>query len=197
IQFHDTGNYINLLMPPFGNNLAQVIRHNADMQELIKNFASDNGFEFNINTATDDINLLLRLNEGLVYTLPFEALADTFKRILFYIAAIRHNNAFVITLDEPDTHAFPKYVSLLADEIIDQTDRQFFITTHNPYLFGELIEKTPINELAVFICGFNKFEKATFAKRLSNEDVAELVGYGVDIFFNLNPYLNEDIQHSS
>ena len=197
IQFHNTGNYIDHLMPPFGNNLANVIRFNNDMQELCKNFASGYGFEFNINSATNDISLLLRLKEGLIYTLPFEALADTSKRILFHIAAIRHNNAFIITLDEPDTHAFPKYVSLLADEIIERSDRQFFITTHNPYLLNELIERTPDNQLSIFICGFNNTTKSTIAKKLSDNDLSELLTYGVDIFFNINRYLNDAPEYSA
>lgn len=196
-QFHDIGNYLYKLMPPFGNNLAKVIFHNRDMRALAKNFAEQYNFDFKIDAASDEISIQLRLNEGLVYTLPFQALPDTFRRILFYIASVKHNNASLITLDEPDTHAFPNYVSLLADEIIEQKNNQFFITTHNPYLFGQLIEQTPKGELSVYVCGFNRLEKSTFARKLSDEDLSELVGYGVDIFFNLNPYLNEDIQHNS
>lgn len=197
LQSHDIGNYINKLMPLFGNNLGKVISLNYDMQKLLKDFASEHSFEFNINSTTNEISIQLRINEGLVFTLPFEALADTFKRMLFYIATVKHNNASVITLDEPDTHAFPNYVSLLADEIIDQKNNQFFITTHNPYLLSQLIEQTPKGELAVFVCGFNKSEKSTFARKLTDEDLSELLDYGVDIFFNLNRYLNDGIEYST
>jgi AAA15 family ATPase/GTPase len=197
LNFHDIGNYIQRLMPPYGNNLAKVIFYNNDLMELANEFATQSGFELVINQTTNEINIQVRLNNAVVYTIPFKAMADTFKRMLFYIAAVKHNNASVITLDEPDTHAFPNYVSLLADEIIKQKNNQFFITTHNPYLFGEFIEQTPKGELAVFICGFNKTDKSTYVRRLTDEDLSELVGYGIDIFFNLNPYLNEGIQHSS
>ncbi|MEP6466224.1 MAG: AAA family ATPase [Parafilimonas sp.] len=197
IQFHDTGNYINRLMPPFGNNLAKVIFHNPDIQEFAKEFAAEYGFEFNINSATNEVNIQLRLNEGLVYTLPFEALAETFKRILFYLSAVTHNNGYVITLDEPDTHAFPAYVGMLADKIIGNASCQFFITTHNPYLLDEFIEKTPKNQLAIFVCGFDKLNKSTIAKRLTDEELSELLDYGVDIFFNVNKYLNDGIEYSA
>lgn len=197
IQFHDIGNYINRLMPPFGNNLAKVIFHNSDIQEFAKDFAAEYGFDFNINSVTNELNIQLRLNEGLVYTLPFDALAETFKRILFYLSAVLHNNGYIITLDEPDTHAFPNYVSLLADKIKEQKNNQFFITTHNPYLLNQLIEQTSKGDLAIFVCGFNKSEKSTTAKRLSDEELSELNDYGVDIFFNLNRYLNDGIEYSA
>jgi len=195
IQFHDTGNYINRLMPPFGNNLAKVIYHNPDMQEFAKESAKEYGFEFNINSATNEISIQLRLNEGLVYTLPFEALADTFKRTLFYLSAVKHNKGYIITLDEPDTHAFPAYVSMLADEIIANSSCQFFIATHNPCLLNELIEKTPKGELAIFVCGYNNSKQTTIAKKLTDADLSELLDYGIDIFFNLNRYLNDGIEY--
>lgn len=196
-QFHDRGNYISTLMPPFGNNLNNVIRNNKDMQLLLKDFADQNNFEMALDRDTQDISIQLRINEGLVFGLPYEALADTFKRMLFYIAAVRHNNASVITLDEPDTHAFPRYVSYLADEIIKNQSSQFFIATHNPYLLNCLVENTPKGELAVFVCGYDKPNMTTTAKRLSDDDLGELLDYGVDIFFNLNRYLNDNIEYSA
>jgi hypothetical protein len=195
IQFHDSENYIQKLMPPFGNNLAKVIYHNPDMQQLAKDFAKEHGFELNIDNANNNITLQLRINEGVVYSLRYEALADTYKRILFYSAAVRHATGTVITLDEPDTHAFPPYVSFLADEIIKQTKTQFFIATHNPYLLNTFIENTSSEELSVFVISFDKKTRSTFAKKLRDKDLSELLDYGVDIFFNLNRYSN--VEYSS
>lgn len=197
VQFHDVGNYIQRLMAPFGNNLAKVIYHNKDMQQLAKDFAKEHGFDLNIDNATDNITLQLRINEGLVYSLSYEALADTYKRILFYSAAIKHTNATVITLDEPDTHAFPPYVSYLADEIIKQNKVQFFIATHNPYLLNNFIENSPAEELSVFVVSYDKLNRTTIAKKLNDKDLSELLDFGVDIFFNLNRYSNDSIEYTS
>ena len=197
IQFHDTGNHISNLMPPFGNNLSNVIQSNEDMRLLIKEYAEKNNFELNLDRVTGNISIQLRINEGLVYNLNYEALADTFKRILFYVTAVRHNNASVITLDEPDTHAFPPYVSYLADEIIKQKKPQFFIATHNPYLLNNFIENSPSGELSVFVCSYNNLDRITTAKKLSDKDLSELLDYGVDIFFNLNRYSNDSIEYTS
>jgi AAA15 family ATPase/GTPase len=197
IQFHDIGNYIQRLMPPFGNNLAKVIYHNLDMQQLVKEFAEEHGFELNIDNANNNITLQLRINEGVVYSLSYEALADTYKRILFYSAAVRHSNGSIITLDEPDTHAFPPYVSYLADEIIKQNRIQFFIATHNPYLLNNFVENSPSGQLSVFVVSFDKTKKATAAKKLSDKNLSELLDYGVDIFFNLNRYSDGNVEYSS
>jgi AAA15 family ATPase/GTPase len=197
IQFHDTGNYIQSLMPPFGNNLASVISYNSDMKQLANDFVREHGFDLNIDKSNNNISLQLRIGEGIVYSLPYEALADTFRRILFYTAAVKHPTGTVITLDEPDTHAFPPYVSFLADEIIKQTKTQFFIATHNPYLLNTFIENTPSEELSVFVVSFDKTNRSTLAKKLSDKDLSELMDYGVDIFFNLNRYSNGNVEYSS
>ena len=197
IQWHDSGNYIHTLMPPFGNNLYNVILRNKSFQETIKDFTEDYGFELNIDTSTNQILIQLRINEGLVYSIPYKAIADTFKRFLFHLAVIRYNNASVITLDEPDAHSFPKYVSFLADEIIEAANTQFFIATHSPYLLNNLIENTPANDLAVFVCGYDKNKSEPIVKKLSLEDLSELIDYGVDIFFNINKYLDDRIEYSS
>lgn len=197
IPFHDVGNYINVLMPPYGNNLIEVIKSNPDFREFISNLIKDLGFELNIDASSNDINFQLRLSKGLVYTVQYEAMADTLKRIIYYVAAIRYNNAQVVTLEEPEVHSFPKFISLLADEIIGAKNCQFFVATHSPYLLNNLIENTPANELAVFVCGYDKSKFQTVVKKLTEEDLSELLNYGVDIFFNINRYLDDRIEHNS
>ena len=197
IQFHDTGNYLARLMPVHGNNISNVIMHNHSFQQTIKDFTEDYGFEINIDAANNQILIQIRINEGLVYSIPYKGIADTFKRFLFHIAAIRYSNGSVITLDEPDAHSFPKYVSFLADEIIAAVNQQFFIATHSPYLLNNLIENTPAGDLAVFVCGYDKNKSETIIKNLSQEDLSELIDYGVDIFFNINRYLDDRIEYSS
>ena len=196
IHFHDTGN-IATLTPIYGNNLLKVIQNNSGFKETIEHLTADYGFEINIDTERDELFIQLRINKGLVYSVPYKAIADTFKRLLFHIAAIRYSNGSIITLDEPDAHSFPKYVSFLADEIIETANKQFFIATHSPYLLNNLIENTPAGDLAVFVCGYDKTKSETTIKKLSSEDLSELIGYGVDIFFNINRYLDDRIEYSS
>jgi AAA15 family ATPase/GTPase len=199
IESHDSSNYLNQLMPPFGNNIGSVILHNPSIQEFMEVLATNSNtpFEFNIDKKSKEITVQLRVNKGLVFKIPYSSLADTFRRILFYISAIRADNGYVITLEEPEAHSFPPYISYLADEIINKDNRQFFIATHSPYLLNKLIEKTPESELAVFVCGYDKVNLQTTAKKLSQTDLSELLDYGVDIFFNINRYLDDRVEYSS
>ena len=196
LDFHDVGNYMNKLMPPFGNNLLEVIKHSSELRTLISDLIQGFGLELNIDSSNHRLLIQKKKSPGVVYSMKYEALADTIRRIIFYIAASRYNNGHVITLEEPDAHSFPKYVSFLGDEIIKARNNQFFIATHNPYLLNNLIENTPTGELSIFICGYDKI-KGTIATKLSNGDLSELLDYGVDIFFNINRYLDGGVKHSS
>lgn len=197
VQPHDSGNYINTLMPPYGNNLGRVIQFQPSLKHFIDELAKDKGFEFNIDTSTHKIAIQIRINKGLVFTIPYQSLADTFRRILFYVAAIRTNNAHVITLEEPEAHSFPPYVSFLSDEIIKREDRQFFIATHSPNFFGNLIENTPKKDLGVFVCGYDRINFQTIAKKLTPNDLSELLDFGANIFFNIKRYLDDGVEHRS
>lgn len=196
IEFHDVGNFMNVLMPPFGNNLLEVIQHNTEFREYIGELIQDFDLEMNIDVSNHNLFVQKKINRGVIYSMKYEALADTIRRIIFYIAAIKYNNGYVLTLEEPDAHSFPKFISRLGDEIIQNNQNQFFIATHNPYLLNNLIENTPKNELGVFVCGYDS-EKGTIANKLSNDDLSELLDYGVDIFFNINRYLDGRVKHSS
>ncbi len=187
---------MNRLESPFGNNLLEVIKYNPDFREFIGKLIAEFGSEFNIDSVSHTLTIQKKISPGIVYNMKYEALADTLRRIIFYIAAIRHGEGAVITLEEPATHSFPKFVSLLADQIIEKTDKQFFIATHNPYLLSNLIENTTATDRSIFICGFDK-EKGTYVNRLSDTDLSELLDYGVDIFFNINRYLNDGVKHSA
>jgi hypothetical protein len=99
-------------------------------------------------------------------------------------------------LEEPEVHSFPPFISAIADEIIKTKDRQFFIATHSPYLLNNLIENTPAGDLAVFVCSYNKEKVETTAKKLSQENLSELLNFGVDIFFNINRYVDDRIENN-
>jgi AAA15 family ATPase/GTPase len=196
IDFHDTSNFMNHLMPLYGNNLLEVIKLNPDFRKLVSEMIQDFGSVLNIDSSSHKLLIQKEINPGIVYNMKYEALADTLRRMIFYIAVVRYNSRPVITLEEPDAHSFPKFVSFLADEIIQNNKNQFFIATHNPYLLNNLIENTPSNELSVFVCGFDK-SKGTIVNKLSQSDLSELLDYGVDIFFNINKYLDDNIEYSA
>lgn len=196
IQFHDVESYDQQLMPPYGNNLPQAIQNNPSLQHFINEISKESGIEFLIDAKTNSLLIQFRVGEGLVYTLPYKSIADTLKRQIFYLAAIK-SRYIVVTLEEPEAHSFPPYVSRMADEIIETKETQFFIATHSSVLLTNLIENTPKDELAVFVCGYDDKQHQTIAKPLSDDQLSEVLVYGVDMFFNINHYLDDPIEHSA
>lgn len=192
---HDDLNFIDKLMPPFGNNLHKVIQYNKDLQDTFGNILADQGWELNVVINEKKMLIQRYISKGIIFTLPWEALADTLKIYFFYLAAIRHNNASVVTLEEPEVHSFPRFISSIGDAIIETSERQFFIATHSPYLLTNLIENTPETDLSVFACSYDKEQSETKARKLTRDELSELLDFGVDIFFNINRYVTNGTEH--
>jgi hypothetical protein len=187
------------LAAPFGLNLGSVLLRNEDLLELLEDYSSRSGFELGIDKVTNEISVQIRVKPSVVVNLPFSALSDTFRRMLFFISAVRTGIAPVLTLEEPEALSFPPYVAQLAQEIIETaaSEKQFFISTHSPYLVNEFIDHVPFENLGVFVCHFSQNEKQTKVRRLSKEELSEVQNFGVDLFFNLDPYLNDPAEHSA
>ena len=84
---------------------------------------------------------------------------------------------------------FPPYIAKLTTDIIfDKNDNQYFIATHSPFVLNEFIEEAQ-DDLAVYVVDYDKGE--TIIKRLTDEQVIEIAQYGIDLFFNLESYLDK------
>ena len=57
----------------------------------------------------------------------------------------------VVTMEEPEAHAFPYYTEHLAGVIALDAENQYFVTTHNPYFLSSLLEKADKESTRVFI----------------------------------------------
>ena len=114
--------------------------------------------------------------------------SDTLQRLIFHLAAIETNKDSIIIFEEPEAHAFPYYTKYLAELIaLDENNNQYFISTHNPYFLLPIIEKTPRDEVGIFITDFEDYQ--TKIKGLSEEDIKEIMDMEVDVFFNIERFL--------
>ncbi len=180
------------LLPPYGRNLFRVIFNNGELKELASEFIKGFGLKLMFKPQEKKIELLKQ--EGDVFVShPYALISDTLRRMIFYMAAICSNENSVLTLEEPETKAFPFYIKYLAELIAnDQNGNQFFITTHNPYFLLSLIEKTKLTDLAVLLTYFQNGQ--TKIKVLEQSDLAEIMdeGLGIDVFFNTERFLESD-----
>ena len=86
--------------------------------------------------------------------------------------------------DEPESNMFPFYIKDIAERITEDKTNQFFISTHNPYMLGSLLEKSNKNDIAVYIVKMENYQ--TVAKLCTQKQIEELISLGSGLFFNLD-----------
>jgi predicted ATPase len=114
------------------------------------------------------------------------------RRLIFYKAAIYSNSNKILLFEEPEAHMFPPYISkFTADAIYDKGDNQFFISTHSPFVVNDFMENVK-DELSIYIVDYSKKNGETLVRKLEDKEVHEIYQYGMDIFLNLENYLEDE-----
>lgn len=182
------GNYSSLKYP-YGENIFSILETNSELYRDASNLLLKDDLELLYDNREQSFTILKRAGNK-IFTVPYELLADTLQRLIFYKAAIQSSSKSVLIFEEPEAQMFPPYIkSLTTDILMDKGENQFFIATHSPYVLSELIEESE-DDLAVYVVDYDKGE--TIIKRLSDEQVLEVAQYGIDLFFNLESYLDKN-----
>ena len=148
------------------------------------------GMKLTLKEAEGAIELQREFQDNVAVAFPLRFTSESLQRTIFAYAAIYSNTDSIITLEEPEAHAFPYHTKSLAETIgLDKRGNQFFIATHNPYLLTSIIEKTPKNEISVAITTLIGSE--TRVTQLDQNQLAELFEAGADAFFNLESLLKK------
>lgn len=173
------------LVPPFGYNLLSIIENYQELKKDVINFFREYQLEVAFDKSSQTIKIIQRNQDG-IFLIPYNSIADTLQRIIFYKAAIESNNNSILLFEEPEAHSFPPYMSHLTQEMIYKKDCQFFIATHSPFILNDLLENAQ-NELAVFNVDYK--DKQTIIKPLTRSELHEVFQNGVDLFTNNETYL--------
>lgn len=193
IKKYDFGNVIifdndfqNFLLPPDGRNLYEIVYRNKELANEFANLFQAQGLDFVFDT--DGQTFILQKKIGhLAYQYPYFSIADTFRRFMFYIAAIESNENSVLIFEEPEVHSFPPYTQDVAYRMIYSADNQFFVSTHSPYLLQTLVENLGDDQLSVFVTYYENYE--TKVKALTPEELSFVQEYSTDVFFNLDRFI--------
>jgi hypothetical protein len=183
------------LRPPHGNNLVQVLEANADLRQEFATLFADYNLRLRVRPDTRRFEVMKEL-DGLSFAYPYSGSGDTLRRYGFHLAAMESNQNTVILLEEPEAHSYPVYVTQLAERIATQQANQFFVTTHSPHFFGEVLEnmvpyENRMPELAVFMTYYKDFQ--TKIRQLSDEEVRSLRRDSLDVFSNLHHLTQEPV----
>lgn len=173
---------------PDGDNLLDILQGNINIRKLYAELLKD--YNLKLNISDNDIAVAKELSDGTFVSFPNNLVSDTLRRLFFYKTAIATNENSVLLFEEPEAHMFPPYIAKLTTDILfDKNNNQYFISTHSPYVLDELIEEAE-DDLAVYVVDYDKGE--TIIKRLTDEQVLEVAQYGIDLFFNLESYLDKN-----
>lgn len=178
---------IDFLLPPSGANLMETVSRLPQLRSSLAGLFQAYGLKMVFDMGSQQIKAMKDNNETVSYLIPFNSLADSLQRLIFFKAAIESNHNRILCFEEPEAHTFPPYVTSVVNSIIDSADNQFFVTTHSPYVMSALLGSCR-EDLAVFAVDMD--HNATVVKRLSDEQLQAAYDNGMDMFFNLETLLD-------
>lgn len=173
------------LIPPFGSNLLSIIENYEELKSQVIKFFKDYGLDIAFDKASQTIKIIQQKN-GNLFLIPYNSIADTLQRIIFYKAAIASNDDSILLFEEPEAHSFPPYMTHLTQEMIYKKDCQFFVATHSPFILNDLLENA-IDDLAVFIVQYRN--KSTYLRKMDRDELHEIFQNGVDLFTNSESFI--------
>lgn len=173
---------------PSGDNLLDILNGNSNIRKLYADLLTP--YNLRLNTTEDDIAVAKELNDGTFVSFRGNLVAETLRRLFFYLAAMQTNANSVLLFEEPEAHMYPPYIAkFTSDMMYDENNNQYFITTHSPFVISDIMENLKKEDYAIYTVGYDKENGETLVKRLSNEELHEIYQYGIDLFLNLENYL--------
>lgn len=176
-----SGSWENLA-PPDGHNLSHVLLNNPAFLDEIDEIMSAKDIFISIDRDTFRITQRIDITRNVSVHLSWATISETIKRYVFLYMAIRTNQNAVLLLDEPEQNTFPFYTAHIAEIMAREPSNQYFITTHNQYLLGALIDKAPADDIQVFAT--SRKGRYTEVRAIPMDQLQELMQY--DLFMNLD-----------
>lgn len=180
------GAMFSYLLPPKGNDLMGVLELHSKLKEEVSKLFHSYNMKLVFDKSSQALKILKGIDNDSILLLPYNSIADTLRRIIFYKAAIATNENSVLLFEEPEAHAFPPYIAHITQEVIQSESNQFIMATHSPIIVNDFLEHA-IDDLAIFMVDYK--DNQTIVNRLSDEELKNIAKYGVDIFTNYEMYL--------
>ena len=173
--FRQSENRITLEYP-YGSNLVQVISSNPELRKVVNKLFKENNLKLLIEKATNELKIFKEYQDGTVFTLSYNLIADTLQRLIFYKS--------VLLFEEPEAHCFEPYILEFTNSVkYDKNDNQFFIVTHSDFILQEFLrdQESKSDTTIYLVKNVNGETKVKLLNQDKNEDVYEL---GMNPFFN-------------
>lgn len=178
----------DFLLPPKGANLLQILLTNKELRKFVVGLFSEYGLKLVLKPQEHKIEVQKEI-EDVIIAYPYSLVSDTLQRVVFHFLAIETNRDSILIFEEPEAHAFPYYTKFLAERISLDNSNQYFISTHNPYFLLSLLEKTPKEDIGIFITYFKEYQ--TKVKPVAEKQKSALLDLDASVFFNLDRFLGD------
>lgn len=173
------------LIPPFGFNLLSILENYSELKKQVTGLFGEYGLDIAFDKSSQSIKIIQNKNNGL-FLIPYNSIADTLQRIIFFKSAIASNTNSILLFEEPEAHSFPPYMSHITQEMIYRKENQYFVATHSPFILNDLLENAQ-EEISVFIAEYRDHQ--TVIRRLSESELNDVYQNGVDLFTNNESYI--------
>ncbi|HVZ98389.1 MAG TPA: AAA family ATPase [Chitinophagaceae bacterium] len=194
VSLNDKSSNYSFLMFPNGNNLFNIISANPTLKKDINSLFEEYNLELLYESREQKFTILKRTDSG-IFSIPYELVADTLQRLIFYKAAIASNKNSILLFEEPEAQMFPPYISKFTGSVWESETNQFFITTHSPYVINDFLENCK-DELNIYIVNYVKGE--TKILKLTEENLDTIYNMGAEsVFYNLEKFsIDENTIHT-
>ncbi len=181
------------LYPPYGDNLVRVLETNVELRREFAGLFAAHGLALRVRVDAGRLEITKDL-DGLSHVYPYASTGDALRRHGFLLALLESNRKAIILLEEPEAQGHPQYVADLARRVVASEGNQFFLTTHSPYLFKQIIENmVPYEnralELAVFVAYYQDYQ--TKVRQLSDEELRNVQGDSANAMYTLSQAMPE------
>jgi AAA15 family ATPase/GTPase len=185
-EFRKKNKLENFLLPPEGDNLMDALRLLSGIKGELSAILNSYGLGYVFDMNSREIKIMRQKKTSEIFLIPFNSIADSLKRLIFYKTAIESNKNSILIFEEPEAHSYPPYISNITQSIIASETNQFFLTTHSPYVVNDLLECNT-NELSIYLVDLKNGE--TIVKRVSDNQMQEIYDSGADLFFNTETFI--------
>ncbi|MCH5175612.1 MAG: hypothetical protein J1F40_06980 [Prevotellaceae bacterium] len=137
----------------------------------------------------EDSSVIMAMEDGGYYRFADKKDGLRFRRTYRNYVMTHHSEIF---LEEPEDNLFPPTQCQFVDWLLAAAKKHkdmLFIATHSPYILNQLIKNDPKGLTVFFTHVADDETRRCSVRQLSEEEVGEFYGNGVDMFFNFEQYL--------
>lgn len=174
------------LIPPYGPNIFGIVEKDEQLKKEISALFAEYRLNLVFDRASQSLKIMQAETNNEIFLVPYNSIADTLQRIIFFKTAVASNDDCVLLFEEPEAHSFPPYMSHVTQEMIHKKNNQYFVATHSPFILNDFLENAR-DELAVYIVHYENHE--TKLRKLEDTELHDIYQHGVDLFTNSESYI--------